>query len=317
MTEIRSHFTLYGKSPLLQLGASLLIILTAGAVLFIALFLAGILISGRELETISASFLNDQGDGDINLLRYILIIQEIAVLMVPALLIRQILLDVGQRSHKDFGFPHFNELALVVMLAFCLFPVSGITAELNSHMQFPNWLSGVEEWMRYKEDEAAGLINMILPSDTVGIMFLNLVIVALLPAISEELLFRGVFQRIFYGFFKSPHGAIWLTASLFSAIHLQFYGFIPRLILGLAFGYLYYWGGTLWLPVLAHFVNNAVPVVTGYLNIIDTSGADADIDLWKQLLILPAPLIFSAVILLYFRNKYNQALSMKNNHDQI
>ena len=88
---------------------------------------------------------------------------------------------------------------------------------------------------------------------------------AVLPAIGEELIFRGVFQKIFYDFFKSGHMAIWVTAFLFSALHFQFYGFIPRLILGLVFGYLFFWSGTLWLPVLSHFVNNAVPVIGVYI----------------------------------------------------
>jgi hypothetical protein len=134
-------------------------------------------------------------------------------------------------------------------------------------------------------------------------MTLNLVIIALTPAIAEELIFRGVFQRIFYNLFRSGHMAIWFTAFLFSTLHFQFFGFIPRFILGLVFGYLYFWSGTLWLPVISHFVNNAFPVVLAYTVGMDKLNAQIDIPLWKQAILLPLPVILSLVILNYFRNK--------------
>jgi hypothetical protein len=160
--------------------------------------------------------------------------------------------------------------------------------------------------MRSKEDEAAELTRLLIPSSNAGVLFLNLFIVAALPAISEELFFRGVLQRIFYGFFKSPHISIWTAAVLFSALHLQFYGFIPRLILGLSFGYLYYWGRTLWLPVIAHFVNNGIAVTAEYFQGMETVSSVPDIASWTRFLMLPAPVIISVIILFYFRNKFNR-----------
>jgi membrane protease YdiL (CAAX protease family) len=209
-------------------------------------------------------------------------------------------------SLNDFNKPKFNEIAIVVILAFCILPINGITGEINSAMKFPEWLSGLEEWMRLKEDEAAGLIGLLIPDDSAGVMFLNMFIIAIIPAISEELFFRGVLQRIFYGFFRSPHTAIWVTAILFSAVHLQFYGFIPRLILGLSFGYLYYWGRTLWLPVIAHFVNNATAVLAEYFQGTETANVVSEMADWRKYLILPAPIIISVVILLYFRSKFER-----------
>jgi membrane protease YdiL (CAAX protease family) len=107
--------------------------------------------------------------------------------------------------------------------------------------------------------------------------------IAVLPAVGEELLFRGVIQKLFSKITRSHHWGIWISAILFSALHLQFYGFIPRLLLGAMFGYLLVWSGSLWLPILAHFINNAAAVTAlfmidhGYLNpSIEEFGAGVD-----------------------------------------
>lgn len=317
MSEKQDHFTLIGKAPLLQLVITILIIMTIGVGLFFILFLAGSLITGLDLADLQDSLFIEPGEENLNFLRYTVIIQAIAILIVPAIIVRRMLIPVNKKGFSDFSLPPVNEIVFVVVLVFCLFPVTGITGELNGEMKLPEWLSGVEEWMGNKEDEANGFITLLMASETIGLMLLNVFIVAVLPAISEEMLFRGVLQRIFYGFFRSPHSAIWVTSILFSAIHLQFYGFVPRLILGLSFGYLYYWGGTLWLPVLAHFVNNAVPVISGYFRGWESAGAGPDIVLWKQLVFLPVPVTIAVLILLYFRNKFRLSADGKSGEVDI
>lgn len=132
-------------------------------------------------------------------------------------------------------------------------------------------------------------------------MILNVLIIAVIPAIGEELIFRGVFQRIFYDLFKSGHVAVWITAFVFSAIHFQFFGFVPRFILGLVFGYLFLWSGTLWLPVISHFVNNAVPVIGAYIQGWDNVSSPPEITLWKKIIELSLPIIISIIILLLFQ----------------
>ena len=127
--------------------------------------------------------------------------------------------------------------------------------------------------------------------------------IAILPAIGEEFLFRGVLQKLFCRLFKSDHLAIWLTAFIFSFFHFQFFGFVPRLILGLIFGYLFYWSGTLWLPVVAHFINNAVPTIQAYIEGYDAFSSAPDSSLLQQVIWLPIPLLVSILILSYFHKK--------------
>jgi len=133
-------------------------------------------------------------------------------------------------------------------------------------------------------------------------MILNLFIIAILPAVGEEFFFRGVLQKILIRLFKSVHVAIWVTAFIFSAIHFQFFGFVPRFILGLIFGYLFFWSGTLWLPVISHFINNAVPVIMSYIQGMEKFNTPSDTPLWKLALALPLPVAIGLVILFYFRN---------------
>jgi hypothetical protein len=97
-------------------------------------------------------------------------------------------------------------------------------------------------------------------------LVLNLFVLAVIPALGEELLFRGLLQKMFNELFKNKHIAILVTAAIFSAIHMQFYGFIPRMLLGALFGYLLVWSGSIWVPVLAHFFNNAMVVIFSYLS---------------------------------------------------
>jgi membrane protease YdiL (CAAX protease family) len=118
--------------------------------------------------------------------------------------------------------------------------------------------------MKNAEENAEMLTKAFLKVDSVGGLFFNLFMVALLPAVGEELLFRGVIQRILTRWTRSYHWGIWIAAILFSALHMQFYGFVPRMLLGVLFGYLLVWSGSMWLPVLAHFINNAIAVIAYY-----------------------------------------------------
>src|SRR5690606_12250217 len=133
-------------------------------------------------------------------------------------------------------------------------------------------LSGMEEWMKNAEEQAEVLTEAFLKVDTTAGLMFNLFMIAVLPAIGEELLFRGVIQRIFTNWTRNHHWGIWISAILFSALHIQFYGFVPRMLLGVMFGYLLVWSGTIWLPILAHFCNNAFAVTAMYLidnNVLD------------------------------------------------
>ena len=136
------------------------------------------------------------------------------------------------------------------------------------------------------------LLDVIMTPETLSGMWLNLVIIAALPAIGEELIFRGVFQKILQNLFRSGHLSVWFTSFLFSAIHFQFYGFLPRFILGLIFGYLFLWSRNIWLPVIAHFINNAVPTVGAYIKGWDAINQHSDSVPVTQIIGMISPLVY-------------------------
>lgn len=144
-------------------------------------------------------------------------------------------------------------------------PLINLMAEINAKMALPDFLHGVEQWMKKAEEDAKVMTEAFLKMDSFGSMVFNIVMVALIPAFGEELLFRGVVQKLFTQWTKNVHWGIWIAAAMFSALHGQFYGFLPRMALGGLLGYLLLWSGSLWLPVLAHFINNGAAVFVAYL----------------------------------------------------
>lgn len=303
MNDTRGILSLNGKSPLIQLLVATAVILLAGMCLFAIMFLAGALVFNIDLSTVKDSLLIDTGEKNTGFLKYLMISQDISLFIVPSVIILNLLKPYHQKGLMIFETPPINEVIMVILLVFCIFPLNSFIGLLNSRMIFPDWLSGIEQWMVDKENRADNLISMLITSESFSVMIINIFVLAVIPSIGEELLFRGVFQKILYGFSKSGHPAIWLTAIIFSSLHLQFFGFIPRLILGLIFGYLFFWSRTLWLPVIAHFINNVVPVIVIYLQDKEKLTALNDTIFWKHTILLIIPVIIIVLILLYFRNK--------------
>lgn len=157
--------------------------------------------------------------------------------------------------------PSAKALLLVLAGIFLLNPTISLTNLLNKQLVLPPFLEQLELWMIAKEEEMEKLVNLLLNEQGIVPFVSNLLVIALLAAVTEEFLFRGALQRIIEKWTSNHHIVIWSAAILFSAIHLQFYGFLPRMLLGAYFGYLLYWSKNIWLPVFAHFINNATAVM--------------------------------------------------------
>ena len=143
-------------------------------------------------------------------------------------------------------------------------PIVGVVNEWNQAISLPDFLAPLEAWMREAENTAAELQEKFLSGTSYLDLLINVVVMAITPAICEELLFRGVLQNQLAKWFKNVHIAVWVAAIIFSAIHFQFYGFFPRMILGATLGYLLVYGKSLWLPIVAHCLNNFMAVVVAW-----------------------------------------------------
>jgi membrane protease YdiL (CAAX protease family) len=186
---------------------------------------------------------------------------------------------IDKRRLADFnGQPAYRVAGwlLVAVLTIAFMPVNGLIIEVNQTLKLPDSLAPLERWMRAKEDQMAELTRFLTTFRTVPQLIMAVLTIGILPALGEEVLFRGVLQRKFIVWTGSIHLGIWLAAALFSAIHLQFYGFVPRMLLGALFGYLYVWSGNLWVPILAHFVNNGFTVLMIFLHQHKLTTIDVD-----------------------------------------
>ena len=156
-------------------------------------------------------------------------------------------------------------LGLIGLVVIAFMPFDGLIIEWNQNLHFPETLAPLEQWIRNKEKSLEGVTKYLTTFRTTGQLMVALLVIAIIPGIGEEVLFRGILQRNLTYWTNNPHVGIWLAAALFSAIHVQFLGFFPRMLLGALFGYLYLWSGNLWVPILAHFVNNGFTVLMVYL----------------------------------------------------
>lgn len=153
------------------------------------------------------------------------------------------------------------------ILAICtVYPFISVTASWNEGMHLPEALQGVERWMKESEELLKDTTLQMLESSSISQLIFNLIVIALIPAIGEELTFRGVIQQSLAKHLKNEHVAVWLAAALFSAIHLQFFGFFPRLLLGVLLGYIFLYGKSLIASIFCHFMNNAIIIIYAYVS---------------------------------------------------
>ena len=190
-------------------------------------------------------------------------IQNVCVFILPALLTVYYITPQWPAFLGLKSVPRWEEVAFVVTMMIVSMPVLNYIIHLNESIDLPD--SPIETWFRNTEAAARAVTDVLLGAESPGALVLSIAIAGVLTGFGEELFFRGAQQGIFLNRGINGHVAVWLTAVIFSALHFQFYGFVPRLLLGAFFGYLAWKGRSLWLPVLAHALNNTLAIVSGYI----------------------------------------------------
>jgi uncharacterized protein len=196
----------------------------------------------------------------------------------------------------------------LLFISFSFLIVLSTIIEWNQNVHFPEFLKSFEEWARQKEDDLAVLMKDLTQFDSFGYFALGLFVIGVVAAVTEEYLFRGILQTQILRWTKNPHIAIWISAILFSAFHVQFFGFVPRVLLGALFGYLFVWTGNLSVPIAAHFINNGFQVIMMYLyqkGVVTMDVDSTESAPWPVVLI--AFVVFS--ILVYYFKKYHESIN--------
>jgi membrane protease YdiL (CAAX protease family) len=156
-------------------------------------------------------------------------------------------------------------LGLAAVITVCFMAVNSPLIEWNATLELPAGMQGFEQWARGLEEQAARITRKLIEFESIGDFLLALLVMAVLAAVGEELLFRGLLQPVLGKIFRNAHVGIWLSALFFSLFHFQFFGLLPRMALGILFGYLFYWSGSLVMPILGHFINNGLTLLLAYL----------------------------------------------------
>ena len=233
----------------------------------ISAWLGGIFVMFSLTVLIIALITQGNPLSDINTLKWIQLLQTITLFLLPSLLVAYLCAKAPWNWLQLDQKVDLKVLLWAIGIMLVALPAINLLSHWNQQMVLPSWLSGLEEWMKNKEAEAEWLTKQFMSVTTLSGLLVNLFLMAVLPAVSEEVTFRGVLQRLL-AFRLSPftsHLSIWLTAIIFSAIHMQFYGFVPRMLMGALFGYMMVWTGSLWVPMLMHFVNNGMAVLLYFM----------------------------------------------------
>lgn len=252
-------------SPFLKILALIMLMI----IIFLVVLAVGVALSmpffGTGLLNNIAAISDYSDPTTIFALKYFQIVNQIGVFIAPAIVFVYLTDDhflsyLGLNNGLKRFSTIFGIIAIVVSLPFINWLVV-----INNDIHLPAFLARIEAWMRDSEDTAARLTEAFLSTTSWGGFLVNLIMIAGLAAIGEELIFRGLLVRLFKEWTKSVHLAVIIPAMLFSALHLQFYGFFGRMVLGIILGYLFIWSKSLWVPILVHFFNNAMAVILSFL----------------------------------------------------
>lgn len=195
----------------------------------------------------------------------LLTIQDVFAFIVPAIVAMALFYRRPMHAMCLDRAPGWLSLLVIVAFYIVSLPAMNWLVNFNEAMTLPASMAPLEEWMRASEDAAKEITKQLLDIHTVGQLLACVFVVGFMAGLSEEILFRGAMLRTMQDSRLGTHAVVWIVAIVFSAIHMQFFGFLPRLVLGLWLGYLLVWTRSLWVPIIAHTLNNSTVVVFSYL----------------------------------------------------
>ena len=223
--------------------------------------LASGLLMGLFLVALLTQLLGRVGALDqLGVMRVATALQNVIMFMLPAVAVGALF---GGKPMQFLGLskvPSAKAVVGIIAVSAAMTPAMNWLVAWNASLTLPEPLRAVEEWMRAQETSAQAATDLLLSATSWTDLLLTIACVGLLTGLGEEMFFRGALQRICQCGMHRSHLAVWTAAFVFSALHFQFFGFVPRLVLGAVFGYAYLWSGSLWVPVIGHALNNSAVV---------------------------------------------------------
>jgi membrane protease YdiL (CAAX protease family) len=283
--------------------AMLLLLMIAGAMLGYIIALVSIPLVFQIPFSALMDVLNMDSGLEITpaVLKYVQLILATFVFIVPANAYSHLFSD-NTFVFFEFKKPNLVFLFFAALLWLFTLPIISFLADINNKIAFPTSFAGLENSFRLAEARTENATRFLLNVTSFSGLMVNLLVIAVVAAIAEELIFRGIIQKLLFEQSKNIHLAIWLTALVFSLFHLQFFAIIPRIVLGAALGYTFYWSKSIWVPIFFHFINNASIVLASYLFQKKLIATDPN-----EITFFPNSVLFVAFIcsiaMVYFWNK--------------
>jgi membrane protease YdiL (CAAX protease family) len=236
---------------------------------YLIFFGAGILLAGPLFGVPPGEVIrileHNEVEAHIGLLKFLQVLYSSGLFLVPAILAGFLIQHNSWKYLRADRISRYWIIFVVITIMVISIPWINFTSFLNEKLSHPERWGNLMEKVRENDETSWELMRAYLQTGNVGGLLINILMVALIPAVGEEFLFRGTIQRILTEWFRNEHLAVWISALLFSLMHYQFLGLIPRVLLGALFGYLFVWTGSIWMAVLAHFINNGLAVIYYYI----------------------------------------------------
>ncbi len=263
------------KAPAPQSETSPFVVLAMSMALFVAgnlagsgLMLALAYANGLNFESVLKSLSEDSPIGTRNFMRGIMLINHLFSFILPSL-------AVGWIVYKTRIFQYFRLLqkpsialiGLSFLMLFVSMPMVQYVYQINKAIPLPDWMMDME-------NSTGNILEAIISKENFYEIIANVMLIAVIPSIGEELMFRGLIQQQIGRILNNEHLTVWIAAAFFSAIHMQFQGFFARMVLGALLGYLFVWSRSLWIPMIVHFLNNGLQVLMVYVMNIKPSEMD-------------------------------------------
>ncbi|MDL2315167.1 CPBP family intramembrane metalloprotease, partial [Bacteroidales bacterium OttesenSCG-928-C19] len=210
-------------------------------------------------------------NNNVPLMRYMQGVSQMGMFLVPALVFAYLFYGnpIAYFSFQAKGCNKYLACLFLILFLVSIPVVEGLSV-LNQSFVYPEWMKGFELFMKELSEKNELLITQMLDDKSIPALAANIFIIGILPAFAEELFFRGVLQQLLIKWAKKTHLSVIIIAIVFSAIHLDFLNFLPRVFLGLILGYAFLYTKTIWVPILIHLINNISSVLLYYF-VSDTS----------------------------------------------
>ncbi len=240
----------------------------------------------------------------LNSLRFMQISSQIFTFVLPPIVYA---LLIKENPFKSLGFNKttITWLFLGVAMMYAILPLNSVFAEWNANIKFPDSMTDFERLLQDMQERATEIMERFVNVTSIGGLILNLFMIAGLAALGEELLFRSIIQTSLIKVCKNAHIGIIIASAIFSIIHMEFYGLLPRFVLGMLLGYMYYYSRSIWIPIAMHFANNGTIVFLYYLNNIGTINIDVE-SFGKTNIFVLILSIIAMIALFWFTIKLNK-----------